>query len=227
VLAARCFLRSLLGYKDDEEAMALLCDAVYDMVKRRLFENIARIFIMSAYPKACGKGLGEQLGGIIAHMWENRDKGDGFFSLAPKTNAALIGTGAPTHIFLPDVARALGVKCVIPENSEVANAVGAVVADVSARTAVNIRAEYTYEGNRCWILTAPGVRLSVDKYEKAIAEAKRIAEAQAEEEARRRGALGEVSVVSEVKEHHTSDKDGAMVDLGTEVIARATGRIEI
>lgn len=226
-LAARCFLRTMPEYIDDDESMARLCDDVYDMVKRRLFENIARVFIMSAYPKECRRGIGDQLCGIITHMWENRNSDGGFFRLKADTNAALIGTGAPTHIFLPDVARALGVKCVIPENSEVANAVGAVVADVTALATVNIRAEYTYEGNRCWILTAPGIRVQQDKHEDAIAEAKRIAEKLAAEDARLRGALGELSIETIVDVHHSSDRDGAMVDLGTDVIARATGRLEV
>ncbi|MBQ4088247.1 MAG: hydantoinase/oxoprolinase family protein [Clostridia bacterium] len=226
-LAARCFLRSLIGYTDGDEDLNRLCDDIYTMVKRRLFENIARVFITSAYSKACNKGIGDQLNGIIAHMWENRDAAPGFFQLKPSTNAALIGTGAPTHIFLPDVAKALGVMCIIPENSEVANAVGAVVADVSARAVVNIRQEYTYEGNPCWILTAPGMRLQQPKYESAIAEATRIAEQMAGEEARRRGAMGELTVTSEVARHRGTDRDGASIDLGTDVIARATGRIGI
>jgi hypothetical protein len=109
----------------------------------------------------------------------------------------------------------------------VANAVGAVVADVTAQASVNIRAEYTYEGNRCWILTAPGIRVQQDKHEDAIAEAKRIAEKLAAEDARLRGALGELSIVTTVDVHHSSDRDGAMVDLGTDVIARATGRLDV
>ena len=224
VLAARCFLRSLLGYEDGDESMARLCEAVYDMVKRRLFENIARVFIVSAYPNACRKGIGEQLSGIIAHMWENRGCGAGFFSLKPDTDAALIGTGAPTHIFLPDVAKALGVKCIIPDNSEVANAVGAVAADINACVTLNIRAEYTYEGNRRFIITGPGVRSETAKYEEAIEEASREAERMASEEARRRGALGEISVTSSIDEHHGADRDGSLINLGTDVIARATGR---
>jgi N-methylhydantoinase A/oxoprolinase/acetone carboxylase beta subunit len=226
-LAARCFLRSLIDYSDGDESMMKFCDDVYAMVKRRMFENIARVFIASAYPNACRKGIGDQLNAIIAHMWENKGCEDGFFALKPSTNAVLIGTGAPTHIFLPDVAAALGIKCIIPENSEVANAVGAVVADVSARAVVNIRAEYTYEGNRCWILTAPGMRKQQAKYEEAIAEATCIAEKMAADEARRRGAMGELNITSYVDEHRGADRDGSLVDLGTDVIARATGRIGI
>ena len=52
-----------------------------------------------------------------------------------------MGIGAPIHIFLPDVAKALGTDCFIPENAGVANAVGAIVGNVAAAVEVEIRPE--------------------------------------------------------------------------------------
>ena len=58
----------------------------------------------------------------------------------------MIGIGAPTHVFLPDVAKALGTNCIIPEHAEVANALGAVIADISAKAQVEIVPDYTAYG---------------------------------------------------------------------------------
>lgn len=227
-LGARCILRALPDYADDDEGMARLCGEVYGMVKRRLFVNIMKVFIQAAYPGACGKDVDAQLMAVIEQRWDRRDATDrGFFELAPRTGAVLVGTGAPTHIFLPDVARALGVRCVIPENSEVANAVGAVAAGISARATVVIRAEFTADGNRCFTLTAPGVRRQVKKYDAALSAAKQLAEELAISEARRRGAPDGIRVETEVIERRGADRDGTAVDLGTEVTACASGRMGI
>ncbi len=227
--AARCMLRALIDYDDSDADMERFCEDIYGMVKQRLFENICRVFIESAYPDIYKNGIDDGLRAVITRKWKNRaaDGNDVFFELLPRTKAALIGTGAPTHIFLPEVAKALGVECVIPENSEVANAVGAVVADISAQASVMLQGEYAVDGSYRIIITAPGIRDSAPDIEKAVAAAEEIACRLACDEARRRGALGQLQTAVQVKSHRTSDKDGAPVDLGTEVVATAAGRVEI
>ena len=70
--------------------------------------------------------------------------------------AALIGMGAPTHVFLPEVARALHAKCVIPENAEVANAIGALRADILSVVNVEISQRIYTGGDIFYIVHAPG-----------------------------------------------------------------------
>lgn len=227
-LGARCFLKALPDYTDDDEGMDRLCDDVYAMVKKRLFVNIMRVFIQSAYPGACRNGVDAQVMEMIEQKWKRRSTAENvFFELAPRTDAALVGAGAPTHIFLPDVAKALGVRCVLPDNSEVANAVGAAAAGISARATVRIRAEFTADGNRCYTLTASGVRRRTKKYDDALEDAKKLAEEMARAEACRRGATGWVCVETEVIRRRGADRDGAAVELGTEVIACAGGSVGI
>ena len=227
--AAHCFLRALMDYDDTAEDMDRLCGDIYDMVKSRLFENICRVFIETAYPDIFRNGIDAGLKAVISRKWENRnaDANDIFFELMPFTKAALIGTGAPTHIFLPDVAKALGVKCIIPENSEVANAVGAVVADISAQAAVLLNGEYATDGSYRIILTAPGIREIAPDMEQAVQRAGEIASVLAEAEARRRGALGQLQTAVTVNTRRSTDKEGSVVELGTEVTAKAVGRVEI
>ena len=42
------------------------------------------------------------------------------------------------HVFLPEVAQALGTNCIIPENAEIGNAIGAVMAELVASSSVEI-----------------------------------------------------------------------------------------
>lgn len=226
-LAARYFLRALPQYRDDENSMRAFCDEVYDLVKRRLFVNIARVLVETTYPEVFKGGIDAQTQALIESRWDERNapRAKGFFGMELHTEAALIGIGAPTHIFLPDVARALGARCVIPEHSEVANALGAVVADISAVVSVEVRADYEFGGLSGYTIHAPGINSSFDEYEDALNAAREAAHDAAIAEARRRGALGEVSVKVEVNSHVSRTRDGGEVDLGTHVIARATGRM--
>lgn len=226
-LAARYFLRALPRYRDNERSMQEFCAEVYDMVKHRLFSNVARVFIESRYPQIFKGGMGDELKAFIEHKWRTRnapDKGD-FFSLDMNVGATLIGIGAPTHIFLPDVAKALGTKCVLSEHFEVANAVGAVVADVNARVSVEVRADYTSGGLDGYSIHAPGVQKNFEEYEDAVNAARALAERTAIEEARRRGAIGDLNVNVSVLNHTGHARDGGDIDLGTAVVALASGRM--
>lgn len=226
-LAARYFLRALPQYRDDAAGLAALGDEVYDLVKRRLFENIVRVLLEARYPDAFKGGMGEQMRALISQRWARRGQPDdaAFCALRLDVGAALIGIGAPTHIFLPDVARALGADCVLSEHADVANAIGAIVADVSARACVNIRADYEFGGLAGYSIHAPGVNERFDEYEQALEAARAHARRAAVDEARRRGALGELSVDVEARSQSGRARDGGEIDLGTAVAARATGRV--
>lgn len=226
-LAARYFLRALPYYEDSAEDMPRLCDEIYEMVERRLFENIARVFIEASYPEICKGGLDAQLKALIAGKWaqRNQPKENDFFDLRLDASAALVGLGAPTHLFLPEVARALGVRCIIPEHTEVANAVGAVVADIAAQASVEIRRIYDDSVEENFSIHAAGLQASFMEYDEAVEAAGAAARRMAVEEARRRGALGDLRVDVRTDNHCAHARDGAQVDLGTTVTARAVGRM--
>ncbi|MEX1300887.1 MAG: hydantoinase/oxoprolinase family protein [Desulfotignum sp.] len=50
----------------------------------------------------------------------------------------VIGIGAPIGFFLPDAARALGTEAVLPEDADVANAIGAITSDVMVHRQIRI-----------------------------------------------------------------------------------------
>ena len=227
-LAARCFLKGLPQYPDHDDSLLPFADEVYDKIKQLLYENIVRILLANRYPKLFENGLDEQLRSMISQRWVQRmeDPAGSFFNLDLTTKAALIGIGAPTHVFLPDVAQALGTRCIIPEHAEVANAVGAILADITTKVQVEISPILTAGGIIGYTVHAPSGRQEYPTLEEASEAATRSAIQSAIEEARRRGALGELSVQTDLSPHVAHAKDGMAVDLGASAVAIATGRIE-
>ncbi len=225
-IGARFFLNALPGRTDDEAGMAAFCAEVYDLVQGKLYENILRLLLAKEYPEHFSSGLGDQARLLVARRWAERDApaGKSFLAFDFKTPAALVGIGAPTHLFLPEVARALGTECVIPPHSEVANAVGAVIADISVRRTAEVVPIYTAAGVSGYTVYAEGGGGSFESLEEALEAAKSAAAAAAEAEGRRRGAAGKLSVALELRPQVARAKDGLELDLGTEVVAVASGR---
>ena len=60
------------------------------------------------------------------------------FTVQIKLHHPVIGIGAPVHFFLPRAAECLSTKAVIPENADVANAVGAITSRVMIRRKIEI-----------------------------------------------------------------------------------------
>jgi hypothetical protein len=50
----------------------------------------------------------------------------------------VVGIGAPIHFFLPRAAAILGAKAVLPEDSDVANAIGAITSDIVVKRHLRI-----------------------------------------------------------------------------------------
>ena len=222
-LGIRYFVRALPGYGDDEIGEKAFCRDVYLKVKRRLYENIMRVLISVRYGDTIGDDIGDQLKKLIARNWEHRDapEKDSLFDLRFDAPCALIGIGAPIHIFLPDVSRAMGVECILPESAEVANAVGAAVADIEASASAEIRAAYEAGGVSGYSVFASDVNRMYQDYDDAVQAAKEIAADLAKRAARLHGALGELNVSFEVQRNFGTVGDGGNVDLGTVVIAHA------
>lgn len=226
ILGVRYLLGNLPGYNDTKIDLVRFCDDIYNLVYAKLYENILRILLINKHPKLFEKGISEQLLKLIRQSFKEHDKGiKGLLGFNFFTPATLIGIGAPTHIFLPFVAKVLGTDCIIPEHAEVANALGAIIADISATAVIKISPNYTVAGNAGYtVYTADGGKLFAELND-AIDFAKEMASETAISDAKKRGALGELTVSVVVNPKSAYSKDGAFIDLGTTVEARATGRV--
>ena len=50
----------------------------------------------------------------------------------------MVGIGAPIHFFLPQAAAFLGAEAILPEDSDVANAIGAITSDIVVKRDMRI-----------------------------------------------------------------------------------------
>ena len=216
------FLLNCMGRKPRD--LDRFCDEVYDAVKKKLYCNLVRILLQDRYPKL-RDGLGSVLTELVASRWEDiRDgRDDGYFDPAFRTEATLVGIGAPIHIFLPDVAKALGTDCFIPENAGVANAVGAIVGNVAAAVEVEIRPNHTPDGIQGYFVCSTEANVRVQTRRKAEELAKETAIRLATAEARERGVLGDIRVEVESEDSMGLATKSRTVDLGSRITATARG----
>ncbi len=201
-----------------------VCTRVYDAVEHRMYRNIVRVLLQDSYP-AYRKGLGEGLERLIDLSWRAAKEGfPGFARVSFATPAALVGVGAPIHVFLPAVAAALGARCVVAPDAPVANALGAVVGNVSAVCTVEVRADYDVIGITGYTVYGYDSTPHTETLEEALALAEADASQAAQREARLRGATGEleVTVHSGLQQGHA--KESGFL-LGAVVTATASGRI--
>lgn len=206
-----------------------LSDLVYDTVKRKLYCNIVRVLIEDRDPSFRERGLDDGLESLIRGSWDAA-KAPGeprFFRFDFRTPAALVGIGAPVHIFLPDVARALGTRCVVPPDAGVANAVGAVVGNIKATCDIEIKPQYTIAGIDGFVVYGRIRNSLVSDRDEALAIGEREARAAAREEAVRRGAAGDIALSSKIVTSAAAARDGSDVLLGFRVSATAVGRIAV
>ncbi len=216
------FLLNCLGRKESD--LGRFCDEVYDAVKKKLYCNLVRILLQDRYP-SLKDGLGSTLTELVSSRWEDIRAGrdDGYFDPAFCTGATLVGIGAPIHIFLPDVAKALGTDCFIPKNAGVANAVGAIVGNVAAAVEVEIRPNHTPDGIQGYFVCSTEANVRVRTRQQAEELAKETAVRLAKAEARERGVLGDIRVDVESEDSLGMATKSRTVDLGSRVTATARG----
>ncbi|MDO5409396.1 MAG: hydantoinase/oxoprolinase family protein [Lachnospiraceae bacterium] len=167
-----------------------LCDLVYDRVKYRLFDNLARVLIEREYPGFAEMDR-EVLDLLLEKQWKEfceKKELSGFFSVNISSRMAIVGLGGPAAIFVPDAAHALGAEVMIPEHAQVANALGAALGHVAYVITVTVDAVYSEEASYLAV-TSSGERkpFEKDQTEEAIGYAKKRAEVLAIQEAKMRG----------------------------------------
>ena len=151
----------------------------------------------------------------------------GEYSVGFRLNIPIVGIGAPTGAWLPEVARLLGTELILPENSSIGNAIGAITGYVSENAEVTVRATPVdpVEDPECDVYTGTDVR-TFPSPEEALEFAEKEASRIAVQRAKTSGASNpdvEVSVEKKVFEL----ADGKEVFRGATVIARARGKPDL
>ena len=199
-----------------------LYDKVYYEVKLKLYSNIVRILLQNKYPHLEKAGLNGDIEMLITESFRKKDRG--MIDMMFQTPSVLVGIGAPIHIFLPDVARALHTEYVVPEYANVANALGAVVGNVSAVCSIEVKPKMLPDKEILYTVYGKDKNTVFTRQDEAEAEADREARDSAVAEAIKRGAGHDLSVSSEVFRDTARTAQGKMY-LGSRAVATAVGRI--
>lgn len=196
-LAAQFFLRTMvsMGLLKGSASVETFAELAYDLVCKKLCENIIRVLLNDRFPYEFKSGLDSQIGKLISAGWDK----DGIVDIIEpgfSTSLSLVGVGAPIHVFLPRVARQLNTRCIIPEHAEVANAVGAALADITVRKTITLRKNIFEDETEGYAVHSQDSVIKFAELEDAQEAALKKAEAEAVSEARLRGALGELHIES-------------------------------
>lgn len=152
-----------------------LVNDVYELIKEKLFLKIAKTLIEDEDKSLLKDGLSGQLEEVLlngfrkARRNENGKKGvEHNFCSRLTTPFPLVGIGAPAHVYLRDVAKAMDTNCIIPEYAHVANAVGAITGSIRAEITITVTPNYTPAGvNGYTVFTNEGKADFID-YEEAV-----------------------------------------------------------
>jgi N-methylhydantoinase A/oxoprolinase/acetone carboxylase beta subunit len=204
-----------------------LSDMVYDAMKKKLYMNIVRVLLEDQYPSFRKSGLGNELETLVSASWKTAITGNthGLLGFAFRTPAVLVGIGAPTYIFLPDVAKALGTRWVVPENAGVANALGAVLGNITATCEIVIKPQYSIQGIEGYVVFGKTRNSYVVDKNEAVEIGLREATAEAKNEALRRGASGDITLTSRVVVSGSQASNKTEILFGITAIAMAIGGI--
>lgn len=154
-------------------------DVINEKVKEKLYYNIILMLLEDADENILKGGVSKQLDHLITSGFARRHESsdaiphkinflDHFF----KTDATLVGIGAPIHIYLPDVAKALGTRYAVPENAGVANAIGAITGNVVVEEKITIKPVYSPGGISVFIAFSTQERVEFYKLPDAVEWAK-------------------------------------------------------
>lgn len=135
-------------FTTEEWTVEGLCVQIYDLVKETLYLNIMKFLLEDKYTSYKKDGVDENLEQLIRDSWKATSKEEPFMNIGFSiSSGSIVGVGAPTHIFLPDVAKALGCDYVVPEFAGVANALGAIVGNVRVENKVEIKPNFAFDAS--------------------------------------------------------------------------------
>lgn len=152
--------------------------------------------------------------------------GNGFRFVAPDFAAKvnLIGIGAPSGIFVKDVAGLLHGKALVPEFAMVANAIGAAAGSVNSQCVVRIQPCTAPGAPGKFIVTGGDLPQYFDYYADALKAARSLAEERACRRAREQGARGRLRTeVQVIEDHYDVAGQENRLFLEARVEARTTG----
>jgi len=198
-----------------------ICARIYEMAKERLYTNLVRILLKYETGEDVSESDRKALEKLTNFIFTGKQ--DRRF-LTPDFHAetSLIGIGAPTKIFMEDVAEKLHAEADFPPYAMVANAIGAAVGSVVSEYVVRVEAGGPKSGMEGYVVTGGEKVETFEYYGDAVKRAKELAEERACARARAQGAGGGLSCEVKVYEdYYDAAGEGTRLFMGTQVVGRA------
>lgn len=215
--AARLGL-SILSFQMDMETEALM-DKIMDMASERLYRVIAGFVLERRLKKPLNEPVSMGLGYFGA--------GDEV-EVSFKVRLPLVGIGAPTGVMLPYAAKKLGAECLLPQDFDVANAVGAITGSVVVEETVVIKPRYDVSGITGYTAHSSEERMECEDEEQAMDWARRQARQIVAQKAQAMGAESfEITVEENAQSGWAAGLAQQSMLLEKTVLARAVGRIQV
>lgn len=225
-----------------KKTVAEIIAETYRLVEEKLYCNLVRILWEHAdsnYVKKDREQMKDQIMRYAKDAFAYRKNAEGcFFRNQFSTDAVLLGVGAPTHVFLKEVADALHTDCMTSEFSGVSNALGAVLGDACAYETIHIgvdyittvseesEAELAENGGETFIVYGTK-KVICTSMEKAVETAEEMAKTLAVRKVKECGADEVYEVRTVVKENGTVLNYGGAMVLSLDVTACARGRFSV
>lgn len=202
-----------------------LCKEIYDLAKERLYSQLVRILMKHETGADLAAADEEALEHLTSYLFHHAGS-DGYQFVEPKFcgKVSLVGIGAPTKLFLGDVAAKLSAKVDSPQYALVANAIGAAVGSVVSEYIVRIeRCRPGSYGN--YMVTGGDKVMTFEHYDAAMEHAKEIAVGRAVERARSQGAKGELETSTVIHEdYYDVSGESTRLFLSAQILGRAEAK---
>ena len=208
------------------EILSEITDHDVDEMIEYLLEEVVRKLAIEILKKLLDEETGaDQLDDcgvcrtLIANMLKggNRD-----YTVRVNLHRPLIGIGAPVHYFLPRAGEIFDAETIVPENADVANAIGAVTSNVMVRRQVRVK---TDEEGKYMIEGIPGAK-RFETLEKANDWAVEVLGRRLQDLGNQAGTSMQ-EVIMDIDDNISRAANGTPLFLGRTIVARLTGRPDL
>jgi len=156
---------------------------------------------------------------LIKNLFSN---GNDQYAVRIDLKRPVVGIGAPIHFFLPKAARTLGAEAVLPQDADVANAIGAVTSDV----VVQRKAEIVPGQNGGFVIRGLAGARQFGQFDEADAFVRRELTRLVRDQARAAGTSSRMVVLKTV-DQIPNTADGSPIFIARRIQAKLKGRPDL
>lgn len=178
-------------------------DLVYEAFIKKLVINISRILIERGREKY-HDGLTDDIKELLSVLYDGET--DGLYDMGVHSSFPIVGVGGPAHIFMEKVAERLHTRAILHEHAKVANAIGTLAGKVVVRDSMEIvyRSACAQPGY-CFFID--GTMCTEEEFDAAAEKAEKYLQKKNAQTARERGARGEITTRTNIKEKKMNSSD--------------------